>query len=850
MNKRILLLSVLFVSFFLYSGLAQDLGIQDISSDLKPYVKPNQPVNEAIWDVQFNYDATAVTLAAGNAGAVYIPTLDKFWTSRWATGVLHQWNSNGTLDLEFTLPFTGTRGMAFDGTFLYHSINTTTVQIVDPVTRTPVGTIPVVGAPNGFRFITYNPDGNAGAGSIIGGNWTSPNLNFYEFSMTGTLLRTITNTVTGVYGIAYDNVSPGGPFLWVWGQGSGAGFPQIIQQMDYTSGLYTGVQHDVVTDVGLGNASAIAGGLFITTDLVPGFATLGGLLQGTPDRLFGYELTPTGPPCPIDPPTNPNPANGATDVPIGLANLTWTNGAGATSMAVLFGETGNLDTVYTGPVISSLPMPVALQYLTSYSWRVIGSNDTCQVSGPTWSFTTVQAGPGVATNPTPSNGATNVSVDVDLSWTNPGGATSLEVFFGTNPGSLTSVYSGAPISTFDPGTLQFYTQYYWRVDEIDATGTTPGEVWNFRTEFAPGVNILGANPGPANNGGSATWAMFFDLIANQDYSIEVFQMTTASAAAANVSFSVEFFTRSGSALGGPVGSGPGSSSAGWTSIGTVPVTQGSTASGISLPFATPLISINPGDTVGVAMRFNTVGPRYYGTGTPPYGNYSNASLRIITGDVRSAPFTTTGSFFTSRELVGEIYYNATIIPVELASFTASAGINSVTLKWSTASETNNNGFEVQRRSGEGFVSVGFVSGKGTTTEVQNYTYVDNQLVPGTYTYRLKQVDYDGTFEYSNEIEVDVLAPKEFALNQNFPNPFNPNTMITFSLAVDAKVTLKVFDILGQEVMTLVNSNLSSGAHEYNFDASNFNSGVYFYRIEAAGVDGRNFTSVKKMILTK
>ncbi len=124
-----------------------------------------------------------------------------------------------------------------------------------------------------------------GAGSLIGGNWTAPNLNFYEFSMTGTLLRTITNAVTGTYGIAYDNWSPGGPFLWVWSQGAGAGTPQLIQQMDWTAGTYTGVTHDVMTDVGIGQpvTSGIAGGLFITDQLptYPGIVILGGMLQGT-----------------------------------------------------------------------------------------------------------------------------------------------------------------------------------------------------------------------------------------------------------------------------------------------------------------------------------------------------------------------------------------------------------------------------------------------------------------------------------------------------------------------------------------------------------------------------------------
>ena len=191
-----------------------------------------------------------------------------------------------------------------------------------------------------------------------------------------------------------------------------------------------------------------------------------------------------------------------------------------------------------------------------------------------------------------------------------------------------------------------------------------------------------------------------------------------------------------------------------------------------------------------------------------------------------------------------------IIPVELTSFAANVNENNVTLNWTTATELNNQGFDVERNSGNGFEKIGFVAGFGTSTEIHTYSYVDGSLQEGSYTYRLKQVDFDGTFEYSDVVEVDVLAPDVFALEQNYPNPFNPSTTINFSLAADSKVSLTVFDILGQEVANLINGNVAAGSHEINFNASNVNSGVYFYRIDATGVDGTNFTSVKKMILTK
>jgi hypothetical protein len=149
-----------------------------------------------------------------------------------------------------------------------------------------------------------------------------------------------------------------------------------------------------------------------------------------------------------------------------------------------------------------------------------------------------------------------------------------------------------------------------------------------------------------------------------------------------------------------------------------------------------------------------------------------------------------------------------------------------------------------------FHTIGFVQGHGTTTNIQNYSFVDQNVVAGKYSYRLKQIDLNGTFEYSNVVEVEVLGVKEYTLGQNYPNPFNPSTTINFSLAVDSKVSLKIFDVLGQEVATLVNGQLAAGSQKVSFDASSLNSGVYFYRIDANGNDGQKFSSVKKMILTK
>ena len=191
------------------------------------------------------------------------------------------------------------------------------------------------------------------------------------------------------------------------------------------------------------------------------------------------------------------------------------------------------------------------------------------------------------------------------------------------------------------------------------------------------------------------------------------------------------------------------------------------------------------------------------------------------------------------------------VPVELTSFTASTNGTDVTLSWITATELNNQGFEIERSKDQNqWQNIGFLKGNGTTSEMKHYSYTDKDLKAGTYYYRLKQIDFDGSFEYSSVVEAEVSIPIAYELMQNYPNPFNPSTKINFSLANDSKVLLKVYNILGQEVVTLFDGELSAGSHEINFSGTNMNSGVYFYRLDAAGVNGQNFSSVKKMILNK
>lgn len=192
-----------------------------------------------------------------------------------------------------------------------------------------------------------------------------------------------------------------------------------------------------------------------------------------------------------------------------------------------------------------------------------------------------------------------------------------------------------------------------------------------------------------------------------------------------------------------------------------------------------------------------------------------------------------------------------IIPVELTSFAASNDRNNVTLNWATATEVNNSGFQIERKLNgtNEWTNLSFVSGKGTSTERNNYSYMDKGLTVGKYSYRLKQVDLDGTFEYSPVIEVDVNAPNEYTLYQNYPNPFNPSTTIEYSLPEKADVTISIYTAIGELVTTLVNGTIESGYQKVSFNASNLTSGTYIYQIKAVGAE-RTFVDTKKMILIK
>ncbi len=198
------------------------------------------------------------------------------------------------------------------------------------------------------------------------------------------------------------------------------------------------------------------------------------------------------------------------------------------------------------------------------------------------------------------------------------------------------------------------------------------------------------------------------------------------------------------------------------------------------------------------------------------------------------------------------------LPVELASFTYSVSGRNVNLKWITSMEQNNHGFEVYRISGDldknvasNWTNIGFINGKGTVNGNTEYNFQDNNLNSGKYYYRLKQIDFNGNYEYFDlNGLVSIASPSKITLGQNYPNPFNPLTTIGYDIPQDARVMLKVYDITGREVKSLVNEQQSAGYHTVRFDASSLSSGLYFYKIIVNGANGMSTEITKTMSVVK
>ena len=244
------------------------------------------------------------------------------------------------------------------------------------------------------------------------------------------------------------------------------------------------------------------------------------------------------------------------------------------------------------------------------------------------------------------------------------------------------------------------------------------------------------------------------------------------------------------------------------------------------------------------------------TNPPPSSIVNNCAVGIENStstlgiQYRNCNNTPPGGPMFGSPLAVEFGLNSSALPVELTSFTAKLLGNTVGLTWTTKTETNNRGFEIERTSYSKALlnewqKIGYEEGFGTTTESKIYSFIDRKVTPGINKYRLKQIDLSGTFKYSNEIKINFNIPGKFELSQNYPNPFNPSTIIKYSIPRYGFVNISVYNIVGEKIANLVNQNMAAGSYEVLFDASRYSSGIYFYSMES-----ENYSSFKKMILIK
>ena len=470
----------------------------------------------------------------------------------------------------------------------------------------------------------------------------------------------------------------------------------------------------------------------------------------------------------------------------------------------------------------------------------------------------------VASNPTPAHNLNNVSINLaQLSWTNGADAVSTELYFGTNQSTLSLVQSGSLSTSWNiTSTLLYGTTYYWRVVSIGDSCDSPGPTWSFRTESDPllvaAVDTCypqNANYWTGSTNGTTKTEVSLVKGANTEDGWFIFDNTNINGNGTVID-SIRFH-------------------------GYVNSTNWPYWSATPLPGLNPLTAtaselksaIQANSASGTAYIFQnepstfTTGWKGYTMGTNSHSDFLNSlsqgwfAMGMDSRDNSTTYFINWDGWNETNKPYLVVYYHY-LIPVELTSFTATANLNSVTLNWSTATETNNMGFEIEKRVGNrqsavgnssggetSWKKIGFVSGKGTSTDPQSYAFTDEALSPGLYIYRLKQTDFDGTFEYSNEIQVQITVPVNYTLHQNYPNPFNPSTVIEYSLPQQSFVTISIYSILGEVVRTLVNESVDAGYQKVTFDASELPSGMYIYQIKTVN-EGRTFVDSKKMMLIK
>lgn len=566
-----------------------------------------------------------------------------------------------------------------------------------------------------------------------------------------------------------------------------------------------------------------------------------------------------------------------------ITNKVYVANYGDNSVTIIDGATNTTSTVSVG----SGPADIAVNTVmnTVYVGNT-GSNNVTVIDGATNGASIVSAGTNpyaiavnpvtgkvyVANNSSSTNGLTIITRQVLQS--NPL-STSITSFSNDQTTSTTPTFNFITSNTYSPSVPPVQGVYF-AVDNMQSgLQTAAGAVPSFSgttSTLSAGIHYILAfalDPDAATSINTA-YAASPDIGGIDAYAFNVMPSVTAAGSNLNPAFTP------GSSQ--PIASLSFTSISGTALITNIKIDRTGTATNSDIPTAALYIDKNKDNIVdgsdvqlGTTQTFSGTTPSVTFSNLNYYPSGSENLLAVYNIASAAVLSNTTGASMGTAYIVGQTGsttvtfsglntgYNA--LPVELTTFKAESKMQNVELSWTTATEVNNYGFEIQRsevssqssfdNSQSSFVKIGFVKGSGNSNLPKNYSFVDDNPLSGNASYRLKEIDNDGSVKYSNIVEASFMKPTVFSLSQNYPNPFNPTTTINYALPKESKVVLEVYNIMGQKTATLVNEEQQAGYYTVQFDIQQttnnkqLSSGIYFYIITAG-----NFTAVKKLLLLK
>ncbi len=799
--KRIFSLCVVLLFFVSLSLSGQTLDKSPEHKTIIPNIPSANP--NATFDVQFNYDLTTVT-NLGNAGAEYDGKY--LWVAKWSTNKWFRLNVNGTIRDSFVVAnFPGAsncRDLAFDGKYIYGGVATgNTICKIDTGTLSVVKTINTSVA--SIRAIAWDP----GLKGFWVCGWGDA---IVCVDTNGTLIpgKSITNSYQGKYGLAYDGISPGGPFLWVFDQTTATGGSgQYIYKFDLNTLTYTGVSLDVTTKITNAGSAAVAGGLFVGINIVPGYATIGGILQGTPDRLFGLELAVTDA-GPLQPFNLQSPAAGTTITSIpgssSTVSFNWDTSRAAATYKLIFGTAlpTRLITIPVGTNIWTVTLGQLDQILAaaglnqgdsvSGAWDVWAFrnnaplNDSLKSTNGPRALKLKRIKPSLTAfnliNP-PNNSRIETlpggAANINFSWSHSGAGTTYKLYYASPNFNSSSNIKFCLVAGVDTNILK-------------TTGDLDAIISSF---VAAGDSTVGQWRVYAYSGTDS-------LVSSQTYNITLRRLP----------------------------------------IGNIIIGTGSVA--LSYPFTTFWMA---GRTQMVYTKSEILAAGGHGSITAIGFNVISAAPQVMNG------FTVRMAKYADSILTGGFVEDAPWVTVYSGTYTvAGTGWQNINLTTPFAYDPAKNLLIEVCYTNSSYTTSSTVAGtSGTVEQFQYNRHMDNTVgctmtssAGSNYTGGRPNIKLVMNLITNENSEVGII-PSTYSLSQNYPNPFNPVTKINFAIPKQGFTTLKVYDLLGREVTRLVNEMKTPGNYSIDFDATALSSGVYFYKLEVNG-----FSDVKRMVLIK